>query len=271
MTAYLNRWDQALLDVLEERDADRKAALAQEALASADGFALEDAPRLFPPERPGRPDRPALIPPADVPRRRLGSPEGRGALLHALAHIELNAIDLAADMALRFAGEVPDAMRSAFVRDWMQVMGEEGLHFSLLHRRMAELGVHYGDHPAHGGLWDAARQTSGDLVGRLAVAPMILEARGLDVTPGMIGKLKQAGDEPSADVLQVIYNDEIGHVRIGTYWFRALNEARGADPAQTFHKCVMRYYPQGPKRPFNEEARTKAELPRDWYEGVAPQ
>ncbi|GGY52461.1 ferritin-like domain-containing protein [Parvularcula lutaonensis] len=263
-------WDEAARGILLEGDADRKAALAQDVLARAETFDLSLAPRLGPPERPARPEKPVLVPPQEVPRRGLGSDRGRAALLHALAHIELNAIDLAADMALRFAGAVPDHLRASFVHDWLRVSGEEGLHFSLLRARLDAYGTDYGDYPAHDGLWDAARKTSGDVLGRLAVAPMILEARGLDVTPGLIAKLEAVGDTGSAAVLQRIYDDEIGHVRAGTRWFRSLAESRGADPAATFQNCVMRYYPQGPKRPFNDPARAQAELPRDWYEGVSP-
>jgi uncharacterized ferritin-like protein (DUF455 family) len=212
-----------------------------------------------------------LVSPKEVPKRGLGSPEGRAALLHALAHIELNAIDLAADMALRFAGEVEASSREAFVSDWMQVMGEEGLHFTLLSERLGALGFAYGDFAAHDGLWEAAVKTSDDLLARLAVAPMILEARGLDVTPDIIRKLEANGHAEDALVLKRIYDDEIGHVRTGVRWFTAVTKRYNLDPEQTFHERIGRFYPQGPKPPFNVWARSEASLPQDWYEGYLPQ
>lgn len=265
-----DRWDAALLSVLEEGDASRKAARAEAVLAAQGQFDLSLAPRARPPERPARPPEPSLVPPQQVPRRGIGSAHGRAALLHALAHIELNAVDLAADMALRFAGEVPAEDRTSFVSDWMQVAGEEGLHFRLLGERLASLNARYGDFPAHDGLWNAAEKTSDDLLGRLAIAPMILEARGLDVTPGLIEKLRRVGDDASAAVLTRIYNDEIGHVRTGVRWFNRLARAAGHDPEAAFHNLVARYFPSGPKPPFNVWARDQAELPQDWYEGAVP-
>lgn len=264
-------WYEALLAVLLEGNAAAKASLAERVLAARDGFDLARPPVCEPPVRPARPSKPELLPFNEVPRRSIGSERGRKALLHALAHIELNAVDLAADMALRFAGDVADDLRAAFVSDWIGVMGEEGLHFRILSERMAALGLSYGDLPAHDGLWDAARATADSLLGRLAVAPMILEARGLDVTPGLIDKLSDVNDNATAKTLTRIYEDEIGHVRTGVNWFRILARGSGDDPEVTFHKCVMKYYPTGPKPPFNVGARSDATFPRDWYEGVLPQ
>ncbi|MEO1040959.1 MAG: ferritin-like domain-containing protein [Pseudomonadota bacterium] len=266
----MSRWDEALLGVLSEPNASAKASKAQDVLARRESFDLSLSPSLTPPDRPMRPEKPLLVPPQEVPKRGLGSNRGRAALLHALAHIELNAIDLAADMALRFAGGIGDADRPRFVGDWIKVAGEEGLHFSLLTERLVSLGCAYGDHPAHDGLWDAARKTAHDVMARLAIAPLILEARGLDVTPGMIEKLTSVGDLASADVLERIYNDEIGHVRTGVSWFMNVCEQAGQDPENSFHKIVMRYFPQGPKPPFNVWARGQATLPEDWYQGFMP-
>ncbi|MEM6914480.1 MAG: ferritin-like domain-containing protein [Pseudomonadota bacterium] len=266
----MSRWDEALLGVLTEPNASAKAEKAQSVLAGREGFDLSLCPAVLPPDRPMRPDKPALVPPQEVPRRGLGSDRGRAALLHALAHIELNAIDLAADMALRFAGGLEGAERARFVADWIKVAGEEGLHFELLTERLSSLGCTYGDHPAHDGLWDAARKTAHSVLARLAIAPLILEARGLDVTPGMIEKLISVGDRASAQVLERIYTDEIGHVRTGVTWFVALCENAGRDPETSFHKIVMRYFPQGPKPPFNVWARGQAALPEDWYQGFMP-
>ncbi|MEM1409857.1 MAG: ferritin-like domain-containing protein, partial [Pseudomonadota bacterium] len=224
-----NAWDEALASVLGEADAAAKARRAEDILADRDRLDLSKDPAVSPADRPARPSLPALVPPAQVPRRGLGTAEGRAALLHALAHIELNAVDLAADMALRFAAAVPGEHRAAFVSDWIQVAGEEGLHFRLLRSLLLERGFDYGAFPAHDGLWEAAQKTSGDLLGRLAIAPMILEARGLDVTPGLIRKLQGIGDHAAVEVLERIYRDEIGHVRIGVRWFTTLVSERGGD------------------------------------------
>jgi uncharacterized ferritin-like protein (DUF455 family) len=266
----MRRWDEAVFSVLATAEASTKAALAEAIWHDAEEFDLGAAPALLPPRKPARPEKPELVSPRLVARRGLGSPEGRKALLHALAHIELNAIDLAADMALRFAGEVPDAMRAEFVADWLRVMGEEGLHFRLLSERLLALGGSYGDFSAHEGLWQAAEKTADSFLARLAVAPLILEARGLDVTPGIMAKLERFGDLEGAEVLRLIYRDEIGHVRTGAKWFRLICHEYGHDPAERFHICVTTYHPRGATPPFNDQARAEAELPRDWYEGVAP-
>ncbi len=221
-----------------------------------------------PPARPARPDRPLLTPPADVPRRRLGSPEGRIALLHAVAHIEFNAIDLAFDMAARFGQAIARAGldANAFVADWIRIGEEEARHFSLIEARLTDYGAAYGDLPAHDGLWEAASATGHDVAARLAVAPMILEARGLDVTPGMIDRLRAAGDEKSGAVLQTIYDDEIGHVACGDRWFHAVCKARGENPVAAFRALKDRYFAGVLKPPFNHAARDAAGLDRRFYE-----
>lgn len=216
--------------------------------------------------RPGRPDKPSLVPPRDVPRRRINRGEaGRIALLHALAHIELNAVDLAADLLARFATkDTPPA----FVEDWLKVLGEEGKHFLLLSDRLEALGSHYGALPAHDGLWEAAEATASDLLARLAVVPLVLEARGLDVTPAMIAKLEQVEDGESAAVLKVIYEDEIGHVAAGRRWFAWAAEARGLDPWTAWPQLVRRHFRGSLKPPFNHEGRAAAGIPRSGYEGL---
>ncbi len=215
------------------------------------------------PDRPARPSRPELRPATRVPRRRINAaPAGRIALLHALAHIELNAIDLAVDLVARFAA--PELPR-AFYDDWLQVADEEGKHFLLLADRLAELGAAYGDLPAHDGLWEAATETAHDLLVRLAVVPQVLEARGLDVTPGMIAKLQAAGDEDSAAVLRLIYDEEIGHVAIGRRWFLWLCGERGLEPQATWQHLVRRHFRGALKPPFNEAGRRAAGLePSDY-------
>lgn len=223
-----------------------------------------------PPERPARPLKPDLVAPGDVPRRRLGSPEGKAALLHAVAHIEFNAIDLAFDMAARFASQIEaDGLdAAAFVADWIRIGGEEARHFSMVCARLEAFGFAYGDLPAHDGLWRAAEDTSGDVLARLAIAPLVLEARGLDVTPEMMNRLRAAGDEESAAVLDVIYREEVGHVACGKRWFYAVCAARGLDPAGAFHALREAHFAGRLKPPFNHEARGRAGLPRSFYEPI---
>ncbi len=208
-----------------------------------------------------------LRPPRDMPRRRnFGSLAGRVALLHALAHIELNAIDLAWDLVARFGDA---GLPRAFFDDWLGVAAEEAEHFALLSGRLAALGSAYGDLPAHDGLWEAAAVTAHDLVARLAVVPLVLEARGLDVTPAMILRLERAGDHDSAAILGRVYQDEIGHVAVGVRWFELLCRERGLDPQAAFHDRVRRYFTGALKPPFNREARDRAGFPTAYYETLA--
>ena len=219
-----------------------------------------------PPDRPARPARPTLLSPKDMPRRRLGrSPEQRVALLHAVAHIELNAIDLAWDLIARFADE---DLPLAYYEDWVKVAAEEAKHFLLLTRRMADFDAAYGDLPAHDGLWQAAEDTAHDLLTRLAVVPLVLEARGLDVTPAMIERMKAFDDPETAGVLAVIYEDEIGHVAIGKRWFDWICERRGLNPVNAWHQAVRAHFKGVLKAPFNEAARDAAGFPVDAYAGA---
>jgi uncharacterized ferritin-like protein (DUF455 family) len=204
-------------------------------------------------ESPGRPARPALVRPQDVPRRRLNSDEGRAALIHAITHIEFNAINLALDAVYRFR-DMPDD----FVGDWLQVGAEEAYHFGLLHERLRALGFDYGDFPAHNGLWEMAVKTDFDPLVRMALVPRVLEARGLDVTPGMIEKLEKAGDRETVDCLHIILRDEIGHVAIGSRWFRHLCDQRGLDAEQTFRDLIRDYMRGVLPGPFHVEARLQA-------------
>jgi len=186
--------------------------------------------------------------------------------LHALAHIELNAIDLAWDILARFAG--PD-LPEAFYADWIGVADDEARHFEMLSERLAALGAAYGDLPAHDGLWQSAAATAHDLAARLAVVPMVLEARGLDVTPAMVAKLEAVGDRASAAVLQTIHDDEIGHVAVGRRWFQFVCEERGLDPAATFQNLVRAHFKGQVKPPFNQLSRDRAGLPAAYYEPLA--
>jgi uncharacterized ferritin-like protein (DUF455 family) len=203
-----------------------------------------------------------------MPKRRAGgSHSGRVALLHALAHIELNAIDLAWDIVARFGNE---ALPRAFYDDWVTVAAEEAEHHALLAARLMEFGAAYGDVPAHDGLWEAAAETAHDLLARLAVVPLVLEARGLDVTPDMIARLDRLGDPASAAVLRRIYEDEIGHVAAGRRWFEFLCSRRGQEPVAAFHAAVRRHFRGALKRPFNTAARRAAGLEAALYEPLAP-
>ena len=222
--------------------------------------ALSSSPPM--PERPGRPARPELLPPRAMPRRSTGGERGRIALLHALAHIELNAVDMTWDLIGRFAhAPVP----RAFFDNWVQVGFEEAKHFTLLSVRLQELGAAYGDQPAHDGLWQAAQATGDSLIARLAVVPLVLEARGLDVTPGMIASLAAAGDHASAAIIEIIYRDEKGHVAYGAKWFKHLCDQHGLAPEPTFQDLVRRHF-RGPiKPPFNDPARAAAGLTPGFY------
>jgi len=203
-----------------------------------------------------------------MPKRRAGaSRQTRIALLHALAHIELNAIDLACDLIARFSRE---SLPRRFFFDWLTIAEEEAGHFALLADRLAGFGAAYGDLPAHDGLWQAAEATAHDLLARLAIVPLVLEARGLDVTPAMIRRLARLGDAESAAVLDRIYTDEIGHVATGQRWFLALCGARGLPPAPTWQSLVRRYFKGALKPPFNTEGRNAAGLPQEFYLTLAP-
>lgn len=218
------------------------------------------------PDRPGRPDRPILLPPRQMPRRAAGGDKGRIALLHALAHIELNAVDMTWDLVGRFAHAL---MPQSFFDNWVQVGLEEAKHFDLLARRLETLGARYGDLPAHDGLWQAAQATGHDLLARLAVVPLVLEARGLDVTPNLIDSLGAAGDAQSADILAIIYRDEKRHVAFGAKWFRYLCEKEGLQPEPTFHALVRENFRGPVKPPFNDKARSEAGLTPGFYRPLA--
>ncbi len=218
------------------------------------------------PDAPARPERPELLPPNRMAKRgKAGSERSRIALLHAFAHIEFNAIDLAFDIAGRFGADMP----RAFIDDWVGVGADEAMHFALLDRRLRALGSFYGALPAHNGLWEAAVETAGDLAARLAVVPMVLEARGLDVTPATVAAFQRAGDHRSAAILERICRDEIRHVAAGVRWFRRVCESREIAPISEWAVLVRRHFRGQLKPPFNDSARDEAGLPREWLEGVA--
>jgi uncharacterized ferritin-like protein (DUF455 family) len=220
-----------------------------------------------PPNRPSRPETPTLLAPREMPKRgKAGSETGRIALLHALAHIEFNAVDLACDLIARFAS--PDLPRP-FFDDWVVVAKEEAIHFTLISERLCSLGSSYGALPAHDGLWEAAIETRHDLLARLAIVPLVLEARGLDVTPMMIKNLEAAGDKHSVAILQRIYKDEIGHVAAGERWFTWMCHEQALDPTEAYHRLVRRYFRGRLKPPFNREARKSAGLEPGFYEPLS--
>jgi len=204
-------------------------------------------------EMPGRPSRPRLVAPRDLPRRKMGSVEGRASLLHALAHIEFNAINLAWDAVYRFRG-----LPAAYYTDWSRVAHEEALHFRLLCGCLQELGYAYGDFDAHNSLWEMACKTAHDPLVRMALVPRVLEARGLDVTPGILTKLHKSGDNCAVQALEVILRDEIGHVEIGSRWFRYLCKQRGLEAEATFARLLGEYMHGRIKGPFDYAARRQA-------------
>ncbi len=228
------------------------------------------------PDRPERPERPLLKDPTEMPKRKkAGSKRGRVALLHALAHIELNAIDLAWDIIGRFSNfhkhQGGFQLPKAFYEDWLNVARDEAKHFLMLVKRLGDFDAAYGDLPAHDGLWEAADKTKDDFAARLAVVPMVLEARGLDVTPGMIDMMKKHGDHETADMLQIIHDDEITHVRAGTVWFDQWCDYHNLDGEAHWQDLVRRYF-RGPlKPPFNHDSRSAAGMVPDWYEPLAQQ
>lgn len=215
-----------------------------------------------PPDRPGRPVEPELLHPHDMPRRRPGTQKGRTALLHAIAHIELNAVDLHWDIIARFHAT---PMPIGFHDDWVQAADDESKHFGLLSDRLTALGSHYGAMPAHAGMWQAATDTADDLPARLAVVPMVLEARGLDVTPDMIALFERVGDDETVAALNTIYAEEVAHVAYGSKWFHFICGRENRDPQPWFHALVRSYFHGDLKPPFNEEKRAEAGIPPDFY------
>jgi uncharacterized ferritin-like protein (DUF455 family) len=243
-----------------------KVALSHRVAAGWRDGSIAELGAALPPDRPARPAQPELREPRDMPRRRgAGSSTHRIALLHAVAHIELNAIDLAWDLIARFAA--PDLPRD-FYDDWIAVAVQEATHHALVSARLEALGSSYGALPAHDGLWQAAQATAHDLLARLAIVPLVLEARGLDVTPAMIEKLRRQDDCASVAALETIYREEIAHVAAGRRWFGWECARRGADPVDAYRALVRRYHRGGLKPPFNRAARDQAGFAAAFYENV---
>ena len=216
-----------------------------------DGNSKQQAPKKIP--VPGRPEKPELIAPSELKQRKLGSKIGRATLIHAITHIEFNAINLALDAVYRFRD-----MPLAYYADWLKVASEEAYHFSLLNKRLQKMGYDYGDFPAHNGLWEMVLKTDHDVLIRMALVPRVLEARGLDVTPGMMERLKKAGDNETVDILAIILRDEIGHVAIGSRWFKYCCDQRGLNPEIMFRELLVEYMGGALRGPFYTEARLQA-------------
>ncbi len=245
---------QRALQVLRLQDPATKAVAARELYASLAPAHIDPAEHIpSPPDLPGRPARPRLVPPKAVPSRTPYTPEGRAALLHAIAHIEFNAINLALDAAFRFEG-----LPVQFYVDWLRVASEEALHFSLLRAHLQSLGHDYGEFDAHDGLWLMTQRTAGDVTARMALVPRTLEARGLDATPPLQAKFAKAGDARAVEILGIILRDEVGHVAIGNRWYRWLCAREGLDPVAHYELLTRRHEAPRLRPPFNDEARLAA-------------
>lgn len=243
---------------LRTSDPAAKCAAVAALDASAIDAALETADRPTPLDVPGRPEKPNLVSPLKVERRSMHTPIGRAALIHALAHIEFNAINLALDAICRFAHLPAD-----YYRDWLRVAREEAAHFQLLETHLASLGFRYGDFDAHDGLWEMAQKTAHDVLTRMALVPRVLEARGIDAAPAIVAKLTAAGDTRAVAILTIIERDEIEHVRIGNRWYRHFCAARGLDPHTTFAQLLQEYNAPRVQPPFAETARLAAGFDRE--------
>jgi len=237
-------------------DAERKCDLTRSLNADWSAVAFAHAGSATPVEpigEPGRPARPVLVSPREVENRSVFTAEGRAALIHAIAHIEFNAVNLALDAVYRFR-ELP----SDYYADWLRVAAEEAYHFTLLREHLRTLGYDYGDFSAHNGLWEMAQKTAHDALTRMALVPRVLEARGLDVSPALIAKLDSCGDRRGVEILEIILRDEVGHVRIGNRWYRYLCERRGVDPVDTFRALLREHGSMRLRRPFHHAARRDA-------------
>lgn len=252
--------------VLNEPDPAGKVELSAEVAASWRNGQVTEIGTTKPPDRPARPALPELRPPRDMPRRRATGEAGRVALIHAIVHIELNAIDLAWDLIARFADH---NLPQNYYDDWVDVAADEARHFSLLHIRLGELGATYGDLPAHDGLWEAATDTADDLAARLAVVPLVLEARALDITPTTSARLRDFGDTASAAILDQIAAEEVAHVAAGVRWFEYVCKLRGVEPVATYQRLVRERFKGRLKPPFGDAARAAAGLHSAYYAPLA--
>ncbi len=258
---------EAAIDVLKTVRPGEKTRLGREYAAMWSGGRLRHEFPLSPPARPARPDRPELLAPRYMPRRRnIGRKGNMVALLHAIAHIEFNAVDLAWDIVARFGRDMPQE----FTDDWVKVAGEEARHFAMIDRQLKSYDAAYGDLPAHDGLWQSAMDTAHDLKARLAIVPLVLEARGLDVTPAMITRAEKADDPATTECLKIIYHEEIRHVHAGQKWFCHLCALEDIEPERTYQGLVRQYFKGRIKPPFNKSARALAGFDEGFYLPLAP-
>jgi uncharacterized ferritin-like protein (DUF455 family) len=249
------------LQALAAQRVEQKVALAGELHAQAAMSSIADSVLTEPPDLPGRPPKPELRAHLDVPQRSVHTPLGLAGLVHSVAHIEFNAINLALDAAWRFAG-----MPRNYYTDWLRVAAEEAQHFSLLRAQLQSMGFDYGDFPAHTGLWDMVERTKNDITARMALVPRTLEARGLDATPPMQAKLRKVGTPDAlrvVEILDVILRDEVGHVAIGNHWYRWLCERQGLEPVALYQALALKYQAPKLRAPFNLEARERAGFTAD--------
>ena len=241
-------------DCLIESDAAQKCRMAKALFEGVSEGKLSagtiDLPEL---KEAGRPERPELVHPREVPKRKLGTVQGRAAAIHSFCHIEFNAINLACDAVYRFQG-----LPESFYRDWSRIAAEEAYHFGLLSKRLETLGFSYGDFPAHNGLWELAQKTSADLLDRMALIPRVMEARGLDVTPAIQKKFKNVDDMETVGILDIILRDEITHVKAGTLWFHFVCDQRGLEPESTYLNLVKTYMKGDVQCPMHFQARLEA-------------
>ena len=265
MTAVASLFDAArtCLDAASPEAKLERTCEAAQAFMRGELAIPADAPTPEPIRMPGRPARPKLVHPRELPRRGFGSDEGRAAFIHAVAHIEFNAIDLAWDAIYRFRG-MPDA----YYADWVSVASDEARHFAMLRERLNDFGHDYGDFDAHNGLWEMAGKTAHDGLARMALVPRVLEARGLDVTPGMIVKLRALGDEATAAILDIILREEVAHVAAGSRWYRWHCERAGVDPRTRFRELLREHAGGVLHGPFNTEARLAAGFDADELESL---
>ena len=265
MTAVASLFDaaRACLDAASPEAKLERTFEAASAFAHGELAIPDDAPAPEPIRMPGRPVKPKLVHPRELPRRGFGSDEGRAAFIHAVAHIEFNAIDLAWDAVYRFRG-----MPGAYYADWVSVANDEARHFAMLRKRLNDFGRDYGDFDAHNGLWEMAEKTAHDGLARMALVPRVLEARGLDVTPGMIVKLRALGDEATAALLDIILREEVAHVAAGSRWYRWHCERAGVDPRTRFRELLREHAGGVLHGPFNTEARLAAGFDADELESL---
>jgi uncharacterized ferritin-like protein (DUF455 family) len=246
---------QAAFACLMENDLNTKVQLLSQLQEdwSQDCFDFTPTAEVIRIPDPGRPEKPDLVSPKELPKRGLGTPEGHASLMHSIAHIEFNAVNLALDAIYRFQN-----MPYEYYRDWLGVAGEESYHFQMVREHLNHLGYEYGDMPAHNGLWLTTYETDHDPLVRMALVPRTLEARGLDVTPPMIQKLRAIGDKRGVEILKILLRDEIGHVEVGTRWFRYLCKQQNLNPFNHFQWVVENYFHGDLRGPFNYEAREQA-------------